>query len=256
MKTKSLRILSIILVLALFVSVTPSIQASAADFAKVEKIVLKVANKDAYKNYGPSMYCLSGEAPAVLTVFGGINSGDSYGVKVEVYKDHYFFKDFSDYGITDNQFVFSLPKLEAGRYDMYYTFTGKDIVSRTQIYTLFVMDKKVYNYVDQLYTSFETPKTEKFYSNAFNLSTGDVNARMVVDTAYKSSSIVTADKGKFVDALYKGILYRNPDEGGRSYWLGKLGDNPSIEAKNKAYNSFVNSYEFKNDTCKNLNIPW
>ena len=38
--------------------------------------------------------------------------------------------NFSDYGITDNQFVFSLPKLEAGRYDIYYTFTGKDIVSR------------------------------------------------------------------------------------------------------------------------------
>ena len=52
-----------------------------------------------------------------------------------------------------------------------------------------------------------------------------------------------SNNAAFVDALYKGLMSRNPDAAGRAYWLQKL--NSGVSRKT-VFDGFINSTEFTN----------
>jgi len=61
---------------------------------------------------------------------------------------------------------------------------------------------------------------------------------------YFSQEFVSkSDNRAFVDALYKGLMGRNPDAGGHAYWLQKLNSGTS---RKTVFDGFINSTEFAN----------
>ena len=258
MKTRSFKFISFLMTLAILCSLIPAAAVSAAglDPVGLKNISIKVKNSDAYYTDGVNMYCLAGEKPEISAKITGLSEGNQYHFAVELYdQEGYYVTGDSYFNMSGDPYRIVLPKLSAGRYTIKYTFFGRDINDKSFYYSIFVMDKNAYNFCKNLFTAFDVNPGEKnkVYSYAYGLTADNMNARSAIRLAYEKSKLSAVSDSYFVESLYKGILQRDSDKGGYAYWMNEIKKNRSRES---ILSSFVNSKEFENDICKNLNIPW
>lgn len=258
MKIKSLKKLSFLFVFALILSVIPSISVSAAsydrDFVAIKKVKLWVQNSHAYKRGEVKLYCLEGESPVLETQVKGLTKGNKYNIEVTLYKDGRYVYSDSLYGTMNTAPLFVLPELEAGRYMVAYSFSGDTVVQKDFNYEIDVMKEDAFNYTSNLFANFGIPTDEVLYSFAYQLSDEKIKVGEVADYVYLHFKQDTLTDEQFVKNLYKGLLYRDYDEGGYYYWLGKLQSKELT--RSKVFEEFVGSYELEHNVCEKYNLPY
>lgn len=255
MKTKSLKILSVLLVLAMMLSVVPAAKVSAAgkDFVGVTKVKLWVQNSSAYKRYDYRLYCLEGEKPVIEPTITGLAKGHKYNYELTLYKDHKYFYGYQSYNLTKTSPLAVLPELSAGNYMIEYKLFGDDVVAKEFNFELNVMKKNAFDFTNNLYTYFGISMDENLFIYSKGLSQNLDSAKYVAGNVFRRSNLMNYSNDVFVKTLYKGLLQREYDNGGLSYWKGKLDSNKLTKAQ--VYQEFVNSSEFKN-LCKNKGLAW